>query len=196
MDGGKTYPHPYHPAPEQRGRERKGAYRYRIEQQGGNGTASGERRKEPRHQHGQGCTHQGDKLWALRLPHQRGGTARTAGRIPVQAEGQEQRKKGKIRRLQGHHRTATPYCAGSRIHPERRIRLQGTCGSLAGSLCLCRCHSWREQGGEPHNRTQEQTDDSAGERQEIHLSTRLSLLAAQTGKRFTLFRVYIYGEVK
>jgi len=49
MDGRKTYTHPYHTAPEQGGRERKGAHRNRAKQQGGNGAASGEGQQEPRH---------------------------------------------------------------------------------------------------------------------------------------------------
>lgn len=43
--GGKGHPHPYCPAPEQGGRERKGAHRNRAKQQGGNRAASGEGRE-------------------------------------------------------------------------------------------------------------------------------------------------------
>ncbi len=69
-------------------------------------------------------------LRAVRIPHQRGGIARTTGRLPVQGEGSGQREEGEVRPLQGHHRAAAPHRTGSRIHPERRIRLQGTCGSI------------------------------------------------------------------
>ena len=52
MDGGKEYPHPYYLAPEQGGRERKGAHRNRAKQQGGNRAAGGEGQQDPRHKYG------------------------------------------------------------------------------------------------------------------------------------------------
>ena len=195
MDGGKEYPHPHHTAPEQRGRERKRAYRNRTQQQGGNRAASGEGQQEPRHKHGQNRTHQGCGLRAVRIPYQRGGVARTAGRLPVRGEGAGQREE-EIRPLHGCHRTAAPHRTRSRIHTQRRIRLQGTCGSIAGNLRLCQGHAWREQGDSPHHPIEEQTDDSAGERQEIHLQPRFPLLAVSHGNHFTLIPYHIYTEVK
>ena len=70
MDGGKEHPHPYHTAPEQGGRERKGAHRNRAKQQGGNGAASGEGQQESRHKYGQNRTYQGGGLRTVRIPHQ------------------------------------------------------------------------------------------------------------------------------
>ena len=49
--------------------------------------------------------------------------------------------------------------------------------SIEESIRLCRCHAWGQQADRPHHRTEKQTDDSAGERQEIHLQARLPLLA-------------------
>ena len=75
--------------------------------------------KDPRHQYGQGSTYQGDELRTVRIPHQRGGIARTAGRIPVQTQGSGKREKGEVRPLQGHHREAAPHRTGSGIHTQR-----------------------------------------------------------------------------
>ena len=120
---------------------------------------------------------------------------RTAGRLSVQGEGAGQREE-EIRPVQGCHRAAAPHRTGSGIHPERRIRLQGTRKGIEGNLRLCRCHAWRKQGDRPHYRIEEQTDDRAGERQEIHLQTRFPLLAVLHGNHFTLVTYYIYTEIK
>ena len=48
----------------------------------------------------------------------------------------------------------------------------------------------------PHYSTEKQTDDSTGERQEIHLQNRFSLLAVLYGNHFTLVPYHIYTEVK
>ncbi len=57
-----------------------------------------------------------------------------------------------------------------------------------------RCKTEPSKSGITYHHAPEQTDDSTGERQEIHLHARLSLLARITCNHFTLFRqVYILG---
>ena len=78
----------------------------------------------------------------------------------------------------------------------RILTLQGACGRIEENLRLCRCHAWGKQADRPHYSTEKQTDDSTGERQEIHLQTRFSLLAVLYGNHFTLVPYHIYTEVK
>ena len=76
------------------------------------------------------------------------------------------------------------------------MRRQGACGRIEENLRLYRCHAWGKQADRPHYSTEKQTDDSTGERQEIHLQTRFSLLAVLYGNHFTLVPYHIYTEVK
>ncbi len=69
-------------------------------------------------------------------------------------------------------------------------------GVLRDALRLCGRHTWRKQGDRPHYPIEEQTDDSAGERQEIHLQARFPLLAVWHGNHFTLVTYHIYTEIK
>ena len=108
----------------------------------------------------------------------------------------ESRKPGrpeeeKVRPLQAYHRTAAPYRIGSSFRVEKGIRLQGTGRCFNQKLYVNRCKAEPSKGGTAHHHASQQTDDSAGERQKIHIHARLPLLACCLQSLHFILWVYI-----
>ena len=80
----------------------------------------------------------------------------------------------------------------SGFRTERGIRLQGSGNRLSQGIYVGRCKTEPSKGGITYHHAPEQTDDSTGERQEIHVQARLSLLDRLTCNHFTLFGRSIY----
>ena len=78
---------------------------------------------------------------------------------------------------QAYHRAAAPYRIGSRFRAKRGIRLQGTGRCFNQKLYVNRGKTEPSKGGTAHHHASQQTDDSARERQKIHIHARLPLLA-------------------
>lgn len=112
----------------------------------------------------------------------------------VQTRSEETRKtgRGKVRPLQAYYRTTAPHSTRSGFRTERGIRLQGSGNRLNQVLYVSRCKTEPSKGGITYHHAPEQTDDSTGERQEIHVQARLSLLDRLTCNHFTLFGRSIY----
>ena len=113
----------------------------------------------------------------------------------LQARSQETGKtgRGKVRPLQAYHRTAAPHRTGSSFRTERGIRLQGAGKSFNQKLYVSRCKAEPSKGGTAHHHASQQTDDSTGERQEVHVHVRLPLLAHTLQSLHFIPRVYILG---
>ena len=106
-------------------------------------------------------------------------------------------RRGKVRPLQAYYRAAAPYRIGSRFRAERGIRLQGTGRCLNQNLYVSRCKAEPSKGGTAHHHASQQTDDSAGERQKIHIHARLPLLAhSLQSLHFILVGLYIRNKAK
>ena len=99
--------------------------------------------------------------------------------------------RGKVRPLQAYYRAAAPYRIGSRFRAERGIRLQGTGRCLNQKLYVNRCKAEPSKGGTAHHHASQQTDDSAGERQKIHIHARLPLLTRYLHSLHFILWVYI-----
>ena len=77
--------------------------------------------------------------------------------------------RGKVRPLQAYYRTTAPHSTGSGFRAERGIRLQGSGNHLSQGIYVGRCKTEPSKGGITYHHAPEQTDDSTGERQEIHV---------------------------
>ena len=137
--------------------------------------------------------HTGNGLRAFRIPHQRQCLARTHGGLQARSQETGKTGRGKIRPLQAYHRTAAPHRTGSSFRIERGIRLQGVGRCFNQKLYVNRCKAEPSKGGTAHHHASQQTDDSAGERQEVHVHARLPLLAHTLQSLHFIPRVYILG---
>ena len=99
--------------------------------------------------------------------------------------------RGKVRPLQAYHRTAAPHRIGSRFRAERGIRLQGTGRCFNQKLYVNRCKTEPSKGSTAHHHASQQTDDSARERQKIHIHARLPLLTRYLQSLHFILWVYI-----
>ena len=97
----------------------------------------------------------------------------------------------KVRPLQAYHRTAAPHRIGSRFRAERGIRLQGTGRCFNQKLYVNRCKTEPSKGSTAHHHASQQTDDSARERQKIHIHARLPLLTRYLQSLHFILWVYI-----
>ena len=97
----------------------------------------------------------------------------------------------KVRPLQAYHRTAAPHRIGSRFRAERGIRLQGTGRCFNQKLYVNRCKTEPSKSSTAHHHASQQTDDSARERQKIHIHARLPLLTRYLQSLHFILWVYI-----
>lgn len=132
--------------------------------------------------------------WTSRLSHSVSTTmpARTHGGLQARSQETGKTGRGKVRPLQAYHRTAAPHRTGSSFRTEKGIRLQGVGRCFNQKLYVNRGKAEPSKGGTAHHHASQQTDDSAGEQQEIHVHARLPLLAHTLQSLHFITVLYIY----
>ena len=102
-------------------------------------------------------------------------------------------RKRKSSTLTGISPNSSTHRTGSSFRTERGIRLQGAGKSFNQKLYVSRCKAEPSKGGTAHHHASQQTDDSAGERQKVHVHARLPLLVHTLQSLHFIPRVYILG---